>query len=151
MHFSAEYDYFESIASARKSYARLLEPICQECKLTRNELDILLFLYNNPEYNRAADIVSRRGIAKSHVSLSVTTLEEKGLLLRRFSEQDRRTAHLELQEPGRVIADRARQKQLQYLTMLYQGISEEEFEIWRNIMKRIRNNIIAIDKNGMDL
>ena len=48
MHFSAEFDYFEAMASARKSYSKLLDPICQAWKLTRNELDIILFLYNNP-------------------------------------------------------------------------------------------------------
>ena len=141
MHFAAEFDYFDAMASARKSYSRLLEPICQEWKLTRNELDILLFLYNNPEYNRAADIVSHRGIAKSHVSLGVASLEEKGLLCRRFSEQDRRAAYLELRDQGRVIADRAREKQMAYFSALYRGISREEFEIWKNIMLKVRDNI----------
>lgn len=141
MHFGAEFDYFEAMALARKSYAKLLDPICQEWKLTRNELDIMLFLYNNPAYDRAADIVSRRGIAKSHVSLSVASLEEKGLLQRRFSEQDRRTAHLELREQGRAIAAQARETQMHYLSVLYQGISPEEFELWRNIAQKIRDNI----------
>ena len=141
MHFGAEFDYFEAMASARKSYAKLLDPICQEWKLTRNELDVMLFLHNNPEFDRAADILSRRGITKSHVSLSVASLEEKGLLQRRFSEQDRRTAHLELLEPGRAIAAQAREKQAQYLSALYRGISPEEFEIWKNIAKKVWDNI----------
>ena len=141
MHFGAEYDYFEAMASAKKSYSRLLEPICQEWNLTRNELDVMLFLYNNPEYDRAADIVSRRGIAKSHVSLSVSSLEEKGLLKRRFSQQDRRTAHLELQETGRIIAAQAREKQMRYFSCLYEGVSREELEIWRNITKKVWDNI----------
>lgn len=145
MHSGPEFDYFETMASAKKSYSRLLDPICQEWKLTRNELDVLLFLHNNPEYDRAADIVSHRGIAKSHVSLSVASLEEKGLLLRRFSEKDRRTAHLELREPGRVIAAQAREKQLQYFSALYQGIAPKEFEIWKNIMAKVRENIEKLE------
>ena len=149
MHFGAEFNYFDAMASARKSYTTLLDPICQEWKMTRNELDILLFLYNNPEYDRAADIVSHRGIAKSHVSLSVASLEEKGLLLRRFSEQDRRTAHLELQEQGRGIAAQAREKQMQYFSALYQGISREEFEIWRNIMQKVRDNIKNLENTEL--
>ena len=141
MHFNAELDYFEAMASAKKSYSRVLEPICQQWKLTRNELDILLFLYNNPGYDRAADIVSRRGIAKSHVSLGVASLEEKELLQRRFSQQDRRTAHLEPTEQGRVIAAQARERQIRYFSELYRGISPEEFEIRRNIMQKVRDNI----------
>ena len=151
MRFSAEFDYFDAMASARKSYAKLLEPICQQWKLTRNELDILLFLYNNPEFDRAADIVSRRGIAKSHVSLSVASLEEKGLLLRRFSKTDRRTVHLELPEPGKIIAAQAREVQLGYLTVLYQGISPEEFEVWRNITVKVRENIKQLEHNDANI
>lgn len=145
MQFVAEFNYFDAMNSVRKSYSKLLDPICQEWKLTRNELDIILFLYNNPEHSRAADIVSHRGIAKSHVSLGVASLEEKGLLLRRFSEQDRRTAHLELQDQGRIIAAQAREKQIQYFSALYQGISPEEFEIWRNITQKVRDNIKNLD------
>lgn len=141
MHLSAEFDYFEAMASARKSYSKLMEPICQEWELTRNELDVILFLYNNPAYDRAADIVSHRGIAKSHVSLSVAGLEEKGLLRRRFSEQDRRTAHLELTDRGRDIALRAREKQMRYFSALYEGISREEFEIWKNITQKVWENL----------
>lgn len=141
MHFGAEFNYFDAMASAKKSYSKLLDPICQEWKLTRNELDIILFLSNNPEYDRAADIVSHRGIAKSHVSLSVASLEEKGLLLRRLSEQDRRTVHLELLDRGQIIAAQAREKQMQYFSALYQGISREEFEIWRKITQKVRDNL----------
>ena len=141
MHFGAEFNYFDAMASAQKSYGRLLEPICQEWKLTRTELNVMLFLYTNPAYDRAADIVSHRGIAKSHVSLSVASLEEKGLLRRRFSEQDRRTAHLELLEQGQRIAAQAREKQVQYFSTLYRGISPEELEIWKNITQKVWDNI----------
>ena len=141
MHFVAEYSYFDAVSSVKKSYSKMLDPICQQWNLTRNELDIILFLYNNPVYTRSVDIVSHRGIAKSHVSLGVSSLEEKGLLTRRYSEQDRRTAHLELLEPGLHIAAAAREKQLQYFEALYRGISPEEFEVWKNIAKKVWDNI----------
>ena len=141
MLYSADINYFDASAATEKIYNKFLSPICKEQNLTRNELDILLFLYNNPAYDRAADIVSRRGIAKSHVSLGVASLEEKGLLLRRFDENDRRTAHLELTESARGIAAQARETQQQFFAVLYRGISPEEFEIWRNIVHKVCKNI----------
>ena len=107
MHFGAEFNYFDAMASAQKSYGKLLEPICQEWKLTRTELNVMLFLYNNPEFDRAADIVSHRGIAKSHVSLAVSNLERRKILTRHFEPTDRRTSHLALTEHGKEI-DRLR-------------------------------------------
>ena len=147
MEISNGFNYFDAMAKAKKQYARLLEPICRQHGLTRNELDVMLFLHNNPQFDRAADIVSRRGIAKSHVSMSVASLEEKGLLIRRFDENDRRTAHLELTDAGRVIATQAKEKQVQFFSLLYQGISKEEFDLWKKIQTKIYKNIENFEVN----
>ena len=45
----AQFTYFDTVARAQKGYARLLEPICKKWDLTRNELDVILFLANNPD------------------------------------------------------------------------------------------------------
>ena len=150
MHFGASFNYFDIMAAAKKNYTRLLEPVCQEMGLTRNELDVMLFLHNNPEYDRATDIVTRRGIAKSHVSLSVANLESKGLLVREYDEQDRRIAHLKLTDAAVAIAEHARQKQLQYFSALYEGITEEEFILWRKVTQKVCGNIEKLEGNLTD-
>ena len=133
--------YFDTLKKSQQIYTRFLEPVCQMWNLTRSELDVLLFLYNNPEYDRATDIVSHRGIAKSHVSLGVANLEEKALLMRRFDESDRRTAHLTLTEQGKLIASQGMEVQQQYFAAMYQGISPEELEIWKKIVLKVQNNV----------
>ena len=145
MHFTSGVYYFDTSAAAQKYYTKLLDPVCKEWNLTRNELDVILFLHNNPEFDRAADIVSRRGISKSHVSLSVSGLEEKGLLIRRFDENDRRTAHLELTRDGIRIADQGRELQNQYFAAMYRGISREELQIMKNIVLKVQENIQNFD------
>ena len=139
------FNYFDMLSMAQKSYGKLLAPLCREEELTRNELDVLLFLYNNPGYDRAADIVAHRGIAKSHVSLSVTNLEQRQLLRRNFDPTDRRTAHLELTEAGKAIAARARRLQEQFFSALYQGVCEEEFAAWKRFTARVYENICQLD------
>jgi len=151
MHFGASFNYFDMMAAARKNYAQLLDPVCRQYDLTRNELDVMLFLHNNPEYDRAADIVAHRGIAKSHVSLGVASLEGKGLLTRRYDDRDRRTVHLKLLEPGRQIAEQAREIQMCYFSALYQGVSEEEFELWKKITQKVCDNIRNLDKTLTNL
>ena len=56
-----QFAFFETALRAQKSYSRLMEPVCKKWDLTHNELDVLLFLANNPEQNRAADIVRGQG------------------------------------------------------------------------------------------
>lgn len=60
------------------------------------EFNILLFLANNPECDTAARIIKKRAFTKSHVSMSVRSLEERGLLTGEYYGTDRRTIHLKL-------------------------------------------------------
>ncbi len=138
--------YFDIVAQSQKLYTKNLEPICKKWDLTRNELDVVLFLYNNPQYDRAADIVSRRGIAKSHVSMSVANLEGKGLLCRQFSQEDRRIAHLKLTEQGIIIAAEARQAQKSFFNRIYEGISDEDMLLWRKLTVKVCENIENFEK-----
>ena len=133
--------YFDIVQLAKREYARMLEPVCKQYALTRNEVDILLFLYNNPQYDRATDIVSIRGIAKSHVSLSVGTLEEKNLLCRKEHSTDRRTIRLELTQNGQQIAREAHTLQESFFQSIHQGITPEEREVWQRVRKKIADNI----------
>ena len=150
MRVSASITYFDIMGMAKKSYNMILAPICSKWEITRNELDVLLFLQNNPQYDRATDIVTYRGIAKSHVSLSVTNLESRGFLARKFDTADRRTAHLVLTEQGHGIAGEARKYQTQFFSALYQGVTEEEFALWGRITEKVCNNIRNLEKNLTD-
>ena len=133
--------YFDIVLLAKREYGQMLEPVCKQHILTRNEVDILLFLYNNPQYDRAVDIVSIRGIAKSHVSLSVGTLEEKDLLCRKEHPSDRRTIRLELTRKGQQIALEAHTLQENFFQSIHQGITPEEMEVWQRVRDKIANNI----------
>lgn len=141
MELSTTVNYFDIMGQARKSYGKALEPLCQRRQLTRSELDVMLFLYNNPGFDRAADIVSRRGIAKSHVSLSVATLTDRGLLERQTRPEDRRTIHLKLTEEGQRIAREARALQEAFFTRLFAGITREELALWLQIIEKVQKNV----------
>ena len=141
-----KFNYFDTMARAQKGYARLLEPICKKCDLTRNELDVLLFLANNPDFDRAVDIVNNRGLAKSHVSMSVTSLENRGLLERIPDPLDRRTVHLKLTEQAKEITDWGCRVQKQFMDYLHQGVTEEQLEMMRMFAERVHENIKNIEE-----
>lgn len=146
MKVSSRINYFNTLGMAKKSYNMILSPICNKWEITRNELDVLLFLQNNPQYDRATDIVTYRGIAKSHVSMSVANLESRGFLARKFDNADRRTAHLVLTEQGYGVAREARKYQTQFFSALYQGVTEEEFAVWGRVTEKVCNNIRNLEK-----
>ena len=142
----AQFNYFDTMARAQKGYARLLEPICKKWDLTRNELDVMLFLANNPDYDRAVDIVNNRGLSKSHVSLSIANLESRGILRRIPDPVDRRTVHLELTEKAREIVEVGCRVQKQFMDYLHQGVTEEQLQMMMQFAERVHENIKNIEE-----
>ncbi|MBQ9149238.1 MAG: MarR family transcriptional regulator [Oscillospiraceae bacterium] len=141
-----QFNYFDIMARAQKGYARLLDPICKKWDLTRNELDVLLFLSNNPEQDRAVDIVNNRGMSKSHVSLSITNLESRGLLTRREDAADRRTVHLALTEAAQPIAETGRMAQRRFFSYIHQGVTQEQIEMMVDFARKVSENIKNIEE-----
>lgn len=125
----------------QKVYRRFLEPVGEKYGLNRAELDVLLFLANNPGYDTATDIVEYRGLVKSHVSAAVAKLEERGLLTRSFQNGNRRTVHLALTEEATPIVEEGRRGQEEYVKILHQGISDEEMDLLKSILKKIMMNV----------
>ncbi len=138
--------YFDAMGKATKEYSRYLEPVCKRWNLTQNEMAVLLFLFNNPGRDRAADIVECRGIAKSHVSLAVSNLEQRKILTRHFEPTDRRTSHLALTEHGKEIAREGKERQRAFFQALYDGVGPEEMEQLRHLGQKIMTNIAAFGK-----
>jgi len=141
-----DYNYFDTMARAQKGYARLMDPICKKWELTRNELDVLLFLHNNPEYDRAVDIVQNRGLSKSHVSLSITNLESRGLLIRREDPNDRRTVHLSLTEKAIPIVEKGQRSQQLFFSYIHKDVSQEQIDLMVDFARKVSENIKNIEE-----
>lgn len=138
-------DHFDDLQKMQKLYGELLAPVCEKWDLTRNELDVLLFLYNNPRFDRAADIVTYRGIAKSHVSISVASLERRGYLRRTADTRDRRAVRLELTAQALPAAQAGKAAQQALGQRLLRGLSEEECALLRQLGEKLRRNINSLE------
>ena len=80
------------IEFARKmalAYTAVCRPLCQEMKLPQTAFDILMFLYNNPEYKTARDIVEIRNIKANLVSVNVEKLVQDGYIAVYFSQMEK--------------------------------------------------------------
>ena len=60
-----------------KKYNSMFDDLSKEYKITQAEIDILAFLYNNPEYKYAQQLVDVRGISKAQVSIAIEKLVKK--------------------------------------------------------------------------
>lgn len=81
--------FWNFASEAERAYDYHRKKIMSKFSLSAIEVDVLLFLANNPEKNTAADIVRLRKIAKSHVSLAVRSLTEKNLISQQSDSKKR--------------------------------------------------------------
>lgn len=104
------------------------------------EYDILMFLHNNPQYNTAAEIVKIRKSTKSHVSTSLRMLEEKGLIEKRQSEDNKKYVAIILLDKAKTIVNEGTAVQKQFARDILDGLSEEEMDMCKAVFEKIYEN-----------
>ncbi len=124
-------------------YAKCVENVCSRHQITRMELDILLFLANNPCYDTATDIVEIRYLSKSQVSASIKLLEERGYLRKEYAAGNRKTAHLKICEDASDLIADGRRAQEKFVAINLQGLDQKEIEGMKRCFDRILKNINA--------
>ncbi len=132
---------FRHYAANESLYTAIVAPVCEKHGLTYMEFTVLMFLANNPQFDTASDIVKYRHLTKSHVSMSVRSLEEKGLLKGEHHAPNRRTIHLTVLDAADTIVSDGREAQQTFGKILFVGFSDSEFHQLTSFMKRIDENI----------
>ena len=134
---------WEDQNAVKTLYSKCVGEICVWHGITRMELDILLFLANNPCFDTATEIVEIRYLSKSQVSSSVKLLESRGYLEKEYGDGNRKTAHLKICDRAAGIIADGRAAQEKFLGILLEGFSEEEKESMRRYNDRILDNLNA--------
>ncbi len=131
-------------------YAKCVEKPCETHQITRMELDILLFLANNPLYDTATDITEIRYLSKSQVSSSVKLLERCGYIRKEYTGGNRKTVHLKLCDKAADIIRDGRLAQEKFLSVMLKGFSNEELNNMKLYNSRILHNISTYLRESED-
>lgn len=126
-----------------KLYTSLFVPLLEKYRLTQLEIDILLFLANNPSFDTARDIVEKRHLAKSHVSSGVESLAGRGFLERSRQDGNRKTIHLRLTGRAAPVVAEGQAVQARYGRLLLDGFSEQDREMLFRLLERVGENVDA--------
>ena len=122
-------------------YASCVGEICVRHQITRMELDILLFLANNPCFDTATEIIEVRYLSKSQVSSVIKLLEAKGYLRKEYKQDNKKTAHLKICEAALSVITDGKAAQERFFVILMKGLSGEEIEGMKRCLEHIRKNI----------
>lgn len=131
-------------------YEMLTAPTCDKYNLKKMEYDILMFLYHNPEYNTAADIVRIRKSTKSHVSTALKVLEDRGYITKKINETNKKRVELFLEDSANEIVKEGLDVQNQFAHDMLQGLTQDEIKVCKKVFGKIcRNAEECIQKKGL--
>lgn len=122
-------------------YEQCINAACAQHGLIKTEMDILLFLHNNPGFDTATDIVRLRHLSKSHVSKSIQSLKERGWLATFYQDNNRRTIHLKLSEAADAAIADGLHAQDRFVSILLTDFTEDEKMQFKTLLCRIANNL----------
>lgn len=133
--------FWERRKAVSALYEKKTKVICDKYQLTQMEYDILMFLHNNPDYITAKDIVSVRKLTKSHVSLTLKMLENKGYIRRFYEGNNSKIARIEVLKLAESILKDGDKVQMDFFDTIFLGFSEEERHQYKTLLNRIYENV----------
>ena len=139
---------FEHIFSGQNLYERTVMPVCKTYGLTYMEFTVLMFLKNNPQYDTAAQIVKVRRLTKSHVSVSLKGLQERGLVKGVYFPGNQKTLHLQLTELATPIVEAGLAAQKEFGAKLVRGFTAEEVAQLQKLTEKLHENMKQEDETN---
>ena len=131
-------------SALKRCYVHEMAEVLSRWQLTSMELDVLLFLGNNPDCDTASDMVQLRQLTKSHVSKAVERLTALGLVLQQRDEMNRRRIHLKLAEAAEPILRDGREAQKRFVEVLTRGLNDEDKAAADRILTVMMKNAAAV-------
>ncbi len=125
----------------KRLYEKKIGATASHCKLTSAEVNILLFLANNPDYNTAKDISEMRMLPKSCISKAVDSLTRQGLLTSKEDDKDRRILHLFILPAAKDVVESAQAAQEEFFLDIFRNFSQEERDMLDTLTKKLIHNM----------
>lgn len=92
----------------------------------------------------ANDMAETMGCSRQNVKEILNNLCKKGLVVLVQDENDRRKQRIHITEKTKQMSEKYMQKEMEFMQLLYKGISEEEVVNTFKIISRMENNLKRI-------
>lgn len=139
-------DMLNFYAQVRRVYISEFTRRFQESGFSPNELDILLFLSNNPSINTSSQLCTCLNVSKALTCRSVDALTERGFLTASPDPNDRRVIHLFLTAQADPVIEKLRGLHQELDADLLNGITQEELDQVQNTLQKILKHFQAKEK-----
>ena len=129
-------------------YTAAIESAAKRSGITKQEADVLIFFFNNPDCTLASDAVRLRGFSKAYASKAIEQLLGNGLIEITCDDDDRRMQHIQITGRGGIIAKSVSMAQQKFYERLVKDLSVEERFILDNIFDKIYKTLSENKENN---
>lgn len=138
--------FWEYLSLGKRFYRSCFDVVCKKYSLSRTELDILIFLYENPDCNTAKDITEKRGIAKSNVSTAIRNLTEQNYIEGYYEGENRRSIYLRMLDRCKPLLNDINKIRQEFDSAVFDGFNEDEMAMITSFFYRLTDNITKARK-----
>ena len=142
-------EYVMGVRGMIRLYEVILENRCSGLGLSLLELNILNFLFYNPEKNTASDIVEYRMLPKANVSKGIDSLVRKSYVRREEDASDRRRTNLYLLPAAEPITQAIDAARTEYFEKLFNGFTEDERQEYFRLAEMVNLNVRQLLKGDI--
>lgn len=130
-----------------KDYQKIVNELSEEFRLKPVQIDILLFLANNPEYKTAQAIVGVRKIAKSHASLAIKELCDQGYLEKVINPNNKKENLLMILEKSNTVIKNGQNRQKDFFEKVFKGLNSNQLTQLNRSISIMTSNLNKGDRN----
>lgn len=138
-----------AMAKSIKKYNKYLDNKIKEeysdMQLSPNEIQIIIYLMRNKNYNTAKEICIYTNVSKSLVSRSINMLEKKKIIISEQDKQDKRNIRLFLTKESESLQRFVEKQTKEFFQKALEGIEEREYALTIQVFEKIYKNVNNID------
>lgn len=127
-------------SKGRERYYKILEECSKEKGISKQEIDVLIFLEEHTS-DCACDVVNERGLSKSYVSKALSKLQQDGFIKVEKDSFDRRYQHIILDKKAKDILIYMKKKQKKMIAELTKDIKDEDLEVFFKVISQMIFNL----------
>ena len=129
---------FEAMTQFDKTLSRARCNALQRFNLTVAQAHVLLLCQETPRIQQLADMISATSSAATQI---VESVEEKGLIIRRRAESDKRVVMVYLTEAGRRLVKQIENERRAFAYDLLNELSDQDVEVALLMYRKITTHI----------
>ena len=129
----------------REYYGKQIKDRFAEYTFSPNEISILILLQNNNSITTSTQLRVVLGVSKALVSRSVTSLEQKGIVLVKPDPNDKRISHIELTENAIPVLEKNSIEIEKINQVLFKDIPTKDIQCMIDTMNKMNKNIEGVN------